>query len=356
MPMTSRERVECALRHKEPDRTPIFEYVLQSPVADAILGRPLAEGNKFYALGKERGWEEAVRQLAIDRLDLAQILGHDMLYVTPVWAPAGDESQQPRPEPTDDPVANTRAMNDWSRHQPPTHDDHFLIYVCLKEEMNARGMDLPICAPAYGHGVWNDVDLMQTMLIDAEEAHRYFSLATKRELARIDKYIALGIDQIGVGGDFAGNRPMISPAAYREFIVPEVRELSRHIHNAGARAINTSDGNLWSVIEDFLFACEVDGYLEMDFHAGMDLRKLKRLYGDRITFYGNLDCGNVLSFGSADDIRRHTRECIEAGWGNGGHILTTSNAITASVPLENYLLVVETYREMFRLPELELNL
>ena len=28
MPMTSRERVEAALRHQEPDRTPVFEYVL----------------------------------------------------------------------------------------------------------------------------------------------------------------------------------------------------------------------------------------------------------------------------------------------------------------------------------------
>ena len=182
MAMTSRERVECALRHKEPDRTPIFEYVLQSPVADAILGRPLTEGDNFHALCKRRGCQETVRQLAIDRLDLAQALGHDMLYVTPVWAPAENTSQPPKPRPTDDPAANTRAMNDWSEREPTTHDDHFLIYMCLKEEMKARGMDLPIIAPAYGHGVWNDVDLMQTMILDPDEAHRYFALATARTL------------------------------------------------------------------------------------------------------------------------------------------------------------------------------
>jgi hypothetical protein len=38
--------------------------------------------------------------------------------------------------------------------------------------------------------------------------------------------------------------------------------------------------------------------------------------------------------------------------GNGGHILCASNAITASVPLANYLAVVDAYRSVFVLPAL----
>jgi len=181
-------------------------------------------------------------------------------------------------------------------------------------------------------------------------AHGHFALATRRSLAAAEKYIALGLDQIGVGGDFAGNRPLISPRAYREFIVPEVRTLSRRVHAAGLWAVNASDGNLWPVLDDFLLGCEVDGYLEIDLHAGMDLRRLKAAYGDRVALYGNLDCGNILSFGSPEDVRRHTLDCLEAGMGRGGHILCASNAITASVPLHNYLAVVGAYREMFGLP------
>ena len=113
-----------------------------------------------------------------------------------------------------------------------------------------------------------------------------------------------------------------------------------------------SDGDLWPVIEDFLFGCEVDGYLEIDMHAGMDMRRLKAGYGDRITLYGNLDCGNTLSFGSPEEVRAHTIQCLEAGMG-GGHILCASNAIAAGVSLENYLAVVYAYRDMFGLPGLE---
>jgi len=289
----------------------------------------------------------------VDRLDLAQLLGHDMLYVIPNPLPTGKSG-----EPTtslgkqpDAPVERLRQRNEAARRAPPrAPDEAFLIYVYLKEEMRRRGMDLPILAPAYVHGVWTDVELMQTMLLAPDVAHEHFALATRRALATIEVYDSLGIEQIGVGGDFAGNVLLISPKAYREFIFPEVRALSRAIHAAGRWAVNASDGNLWPVISDFLLGCEVDGYLEIDLYAGMELRKLKALYGERVTFYGNLDCGNMLSFGTPEEVRRYTLDCLEAGLGNGGHILCASNAITESVPLENYLAVVRAYRELFGLP------
>ena len=301
--------------------------------------------------------QAAVRQGATDRLDLACLLGHDLIYATPNPLPPAPAAQSgSSPVIDDDPVERVRFRNEKAAAADPSPpDDAFFIYVCLEEEMTCRGLDLPLLAPAYAHGVWTDVDLLQTLVLAPGVAHEHFALATRRALASVEKYLALGIDQIGVGGDFAGNRPLISPQAYRDFIVPEVRTLSRRIHEAGRWAINASDGNLWPVIEDFLLGCEVDGYLEIDLHAGMDLRRLKAAYGDRVTLYGNLDCGNILSFGSPDDVRRHTVECLEAGLGRGGHILCASNAITASVPLENYLAVVNAYRDFFSLPRLDLH-
>jgi uroporphyrinogen decarboxylase len=195
---------------------------------------------------------------------------------------------------------------------------------------------------------------MQTMLLAPEVAAEHFALATHRSLDRIEKYLALGIELVGVGGDFSGTRPLISPEAYRHFIVPEVRILSRRLHQAGAFAVNASDGDLWPVIDDFLCGCEVDGYLEIDQYAGMDLRRLKATYGEKVCLFGNLDCGNALSFGTPESIRQETLDCLEAGRGQGGHILCASNAITASVSLENYLAVVHAYREWCGLPVLGL--
>lgn len=356
--MTSRQRIECALDHREPDRTPIFEYVLLSPIADRLLGRPYAaDPRNWDSLVREVGWEAAVRRMAADQLDLAAMLGHDMLYVVPNPPPPvrdGSAGQGHAHEPTDDPVERVRRRNACADGEPHIADETLAIYGALHAAMRRRGMDLPILAPAYAHGVWTDTDLMQTMLLAPEVAHEHFHLATRWALALIEKYIAAGIDQIGVGGDFSGTRPLISPQAYREFIVPEVRTLSRRIHAANLRAINASDGNLWPVLDDFLFGCEVDAYLEIDMHAGMDMARLKAACGDRVTLYGNLDCGNTLSFGTQAEVRAHVIECLEAGMGHGGHILCASNAITASVPLANYLAVVDAYRDMFGLPAFRL--
>ncbi len=355
MSMTSRECVTAALEHREPDRTPIFEYVLLSPVADAFLGRPYAgDPANWDRLVGEKGWKVAVRQEAVDRLDLAVCLGHDLLYVLPnlPHKPSPVEADKP-PVCTlgEDPAEYVRQRTERAEEEfSPPHDERFLVYEFLREEMRRRNLDLPILAPAYEHGVWTDVELMLTLLMDPEVARRHFALATRRSLAWTEQYLNRGIELIGVGGDFAGNRPLISPELYREFILPEVRKVSRRIHESDAKAVNASDGNLWPVINDFLIGCEVDGYIEIDQQAGMDLERLKAQYGDRVSFFGNLDCGNVLSFGTQEEVRRHTLDCIEAGWGGGGHILTASNAITYSVPVKNYVAVVNAYRERFGIP------
>lgn len=356
MAMTSRERIEAAFRHQEPDRTPIYEYVLLSPVADALLGRPYAvDPGHWPAVVDAIGWQAAVRQTAIDQLDLACLLGHDMLYVPPNPLPERRDIHLhlPPADPSPDPVLQIERRNEAAEASlGPPPEESLLVYAYLREEMERRGLDLPLLAPAYAHGIWTDVDLMMTMRLAPEVAHLHFSLATQRTLARIEQYLALDIDMIGVGGDFAGNKLLISPADYRAFIVPEVRTCSQRIHDAGRWAVNATDGNIWPVIDDYLLGCEVDGYLEIDYHAGMDLRRLKGQYGDRVTFMGNLDCGNVLSLGSTAEVRQHVIDCLEAGRGKGGHILCASNAITASVPIENYLALVSAYRETYGLPQL----
>jgi hypothetical protein len=356
--MTPRERVRAALTHREPDRTPVFEYVLLSPVADRLLGRTYGgDPCHWPGLVAELGWGAAVRRQALDQLDLALRLGHDMMYVVPNPPPPAPPrpASLPCPVPlsSDDPVERLALRNAAAVQARGFPEETLLVYRVLQAEMARREVDLPILAPAYAHGVWTDVDLMQTMLLAPEIAHRHFALATARSLTRIEKYLELGIDQIGIGGDFSGTRPMISPTAYRTFIVPEVLRLSQRIHAAGRFAVNASDGNLWPVLDDFLFGCGVDGFLEIDLHAGMDLPRLKPVCHNRVTLYGNLDCGTTLSFGSPADVRQHTLECLEAGGGRG-HILCASNAITASVSVANYLAVVNAYREFTGLPHFAL--
>jgi hypothetical protein len=360
MTMTSRQRIAAALHHRTPDRTPVFEYVLLSPLADQLLGRVYAgDPANWDAVVDALGWEGAVQQSAADQVELALLLGHDMLYAIPNPAPPSNAPQTPAAPLPADPVEAMRCRNERAAQPPPPSDDNLLVYSRIKDELRRYDVDLPILAPAYVHGVWTDVELMQTMALEPDVAHEHFALATRNALALIDQYVALGIDLIGVGGDFAGQRAIISPKMYREFMMPEVRALSRRVHAAGLHAVNASDGDLWPVIDDFLLGTEVDGYLEIDMYAGMDLGALKRRFGDRITFFGNMDCGNTLTFGAPELIRAQTIACLQAGQGGGGyqggHIFCASNAITASVSMENYLAMLNAYRGYFGLPHFSLD-
>jgi len=351
--MTSRERVAAALRGEAPDRTPTFEYVLLSPVADALLGRPYTVDESHWpAAERELGWRGAVRQAAVDRVDLAERLDHDLVYVWPATPPErpGQGEAPAAPDRPDDPVERVARRNAEAAQTPAGPPDHALeAVVRVRDELERRGLDLPILAPAYFHGVWTDADLMMAMALAPEVARDHFRQATRRAVAWIEAYASAGVDQVGVGGDFSGQRPILSPKSYREIIVPEVRTAARRARELGMASVNASDGNLWPVIEDFLLGCEVDAYLEIDQGAGMDLARLQARFGGRVAFYGNLDCGALLSFGTPEEVRLATLRCLDEG-GGAGHVLCASNAITATVPLANYLAVVAAYRERYGLP------
>lgn len=351
--MTSVERVRAAFEHRAPDRTPIFEYVMLSPVCDCVLGRRFMSYDEApdawleYAL--ETGYEKAVMKYARERVEIALRLGHDLLYVLPAPAPqAASPDHGLLPESAEERLA-LRNERDEKRLSLPMDARGFLVYECLLRAMEEADAQMELFVPAYTLGVWTDTDLMITMMTEPEIAHRHFELAADETLQYVRHYREYGIRMIGVGGDFAGNRPLISPRAYRDFIVPEVRRVSDAIHKCGAWAITASDGDVRPVLDDFLVSSRVDGYMEIDQRAGMEMADLKRAYGDRICLMGNVDCGNLMSFGTAEEIRAEVHRCLDEGYGNGGHIFTCSNAISASISPENYRALNDAYREHFGL-------
>ena len=349
--MEGRNLVLGAMRHQAVERTPVFEYLLLSPNADRALGRTLfgydENPDQWLRYAREVGYENALRQYARDRLELALKLGHDMLYVCPAPVESTPFAEVPGAE-AEDRLA-FRNERDARAMSHPLPDEGYQVYGYVREAMIKHGEDLALFAPAYTLGIWSDVDLMMTMLTDPETAREHFHLAADAAIRQTARYAQDGIDLVGIGGDFAGNRLLISPEAYREFVIPEVRRVADKVHEAGAFAVTASDGDLRTVLEDFLISSGADAYMEIDSRAGMDMKTLKARYGDRICLMGNIDCGELLSFGSPKAIREATFKCLLDGWGMGGHIFTASNAIAASVPFENYRAMSDAYHDYFGL-------
>jgi len=80
--------------------------------------------------------------------------------------------------------------------------------------------------------------------------------------------------------------------------------------------------------------------------AGMDRQWMKNTYGDRLVFWGGaINTQNTFPFGSADDVRREARECLDIYAPGGGFVVNPIHNIQADVPVENILALHETARD-----------
>lgn len=378
--MTARARVQAAFEHREPDRTPFFEKLIKSPIADLILGRASVAHNFVHRMrAMEAGdWDALVEAEAVEIADTVERLDMDLVRLATNLGPdftrpkqlgeftwrEGDTmvrfipgspwvERRPVHDARSSPEEEEQAMiRSLEQDEPPPalpSDDHFYVFKRAREIMRERGLDPAIFVSVYTMPVCAMPRYMFTWFHERPELlHRYYERCAQRGLVLIPRYVELGADIIGLGGDLAADGgPLISPAHYREFVLPRIREQAELCRSLGVWCTTASDGDLWSMLDALLIESGVDGFEEIDAAAGMDLRRLKQAYGDRMTFIGNMDIRWLLTSASPQEVERATIECIEAGWGNGGHILMSSNCIHEGIRPANFEAMVQAYRAHF---------
>lgn len=390
---TPKERVQVAMSHQEPDRVPVTEATINSPVAAKILGREAWVGYGGWFRGKvvaemlmQGRRDELVRRHATDTLELYRALELDAILCGPTWSAHPSIPKEVAP--------NTWVYEDEStglwfkyRYEPELDmccqvDSSILQkgfpelerYVealeagegvgastsggCALEdgrldsiEYMAReaGDELYIIGGAWvafpSYESWFTV-FLEGLILEPDLIKRYMVATTKAAVKMAEAQIDAGVDAIFDGADWAGTSgPLCSPRHFREFVLPYMKALADACHRKRVPYIKHEDGNIMPVVDDFLVECGVDGYHPVEPAAGMDIGEIKARYGDRVVLLGNVDCGRVLVSGSQQEIVDAVKECIRAASPGGGHILTSSNSIYSHIPAENYLTMLRAARE-----------
>ena len=176
-------------------------------------------------------------------------------------------------------------------------------------------------------------------------------LTARRLMAKAKKIIKdlpflarTGLSVNIAGGDFCSNQgPAISPLAFRDIVLPALSLIVEETHKNGMGYFYTSDGNFWPVAEMMFNDAGVDGWMETDRSAGMDLRALRTRF-PRATIQGNIRV-QVLHIGSKDEVTREVMDCLEAAHELGGIIIGASNLIMPGTPPENILTMVKLIEE-----------
>jgi uroporphyrinogen decarboxylase len=188
-----------------------------------------------------------------------------------------------------------------------------------------------------------------------------FALALLRKITDLQRAAAIQmmeeageyIDVVITGDDLGSQKaPLISPKMYRRMIKPFHAELLSAIKTrTDAKIFYHSDGNIYSLLGD-LIEIGVDLLNPVQVSAGDmgDTARLKKEFGNRLSFCGAIDTQDVLPYGTPDDVRREVRRRIKDLGLGGGYILAAVHCIQPDVPPENVVAMLEEAQMAGRYP------
>jgi uroporphyrinogen-III decarboxylase len=146
-----------------------------------------------------------------------------------------------------------------------------------------------------------------------------------------------------IWGDIAYDKGMlISPAMWRRLFKPQVARIVDAAHANGLKLIYHGCGNASAVFED-LIEIGVDALNPLEAKSGLDVVDLKRRYGDRWSFNGNIDV-TVLATNDRGRVRNEVLTKLSAAKG-GGYILQSDHSVPDNVDPTTYDYVIQLTRE-----------
>ena len=366
--MNSRERVQTALRFERPDRLPANESPWEQTAAawfDQGIPREMSLADYF-------GFDISMMYLDTSPRFEMKVLDRDDGNITyedrfgyTITKPAGVSATmrfhrhvttdraawaavRPRFVLQDGPAAPARiddAMYFGHFDPYPTWDEaaekvcrlrhtgRYVLFMCYgpwEATWRHRGMENLLIAVA------TDPDWV------ADMAETYQSLV----IQVLRQCVQLGMKPDGVlTADDLGSAhgPLMSPQMWAAIFKPQVARLGEFLRQHAIAFWLHSDGAVGPLIDEFVDA-GVDVLNPLEAKAGMDVVELRRRYGKRLAFYGNIDATKMA--GRESLIRDELERKIPVAR-NGGYIFHSDHSCPPDVSLNRYQWILDTARAIF---------
>jgi uroporphyrinogen-III decarboxylase len=158
-------------------------------------------------------------------------------------------------------------------------------------------------------------------------------------------YIRPGQDGVLWGQDFSSSRgPMVSPAAFRDLVVPFMRSRTTSVKRRGQYVVQHACGNNWLLLDSFV-EIGFDCYQSIQQSASMDLGEVMRRYGDRLCLWGGVPVEHLMG-GTPADVRADVRRAVEVArsvHGGAGYIFGSTHSIAVGTKYDNLMAMVDEF-------------
>lgn len=352
--MNSKQRILTALGRKQPDKVPVFEAWINESSIVNLAKLLIPEASHIEPakdkLGEERFEILDLLSLVIKELDLDGIcytfsMGGEPIkknHVQDKYGTVYRLSEHGEPIPVEGPIkdpSDIKGFDVASRLEP---DDFAGFRYLIDKVGRNRALFMIITDPFKLSWLWRGA--MQNLLVDyvlsPQLVHDLGRISSDFYMAAIDMAFEVRASAIFMNGDLAGEKTTImSPEHYREYIKPYQKRVVEYAHRKGMKIVKHSDGNLWPILDDLL-EVGFDGIHPVQPQC-MDIGKVKEHLAGRMCILGNIDCRNLLPFGTEEEVRKSVRQTIEKVAPGGGYIISSSNTIHPGCRPENYIAMVQ---------------
>ena len=155
-----------------------------------------------------------------------------------------------------------------------------------------------------------------------------------------------GLDLLILGDDIAMQTGLLmSLDMWREQFKPRLMRVIRAAKEVKPDIIifYHSDGNVWDAIPDLIDAgVEVLNPVQPEC---MDPARVKKEFGNQLSFFGTISLQKTIPFGTPDDVRREIKLRMETIGRNGGLLLAPSHVLQPDTPWDNVVAFFEAVEE-----------
>ena len=198
------------------------------------------------------------------------------------------------------------------------------------------------------------------LLMDMAADEEFFSALLDRIQRLVIPCVRALLDEVGrwsdvlITGDDLGmtDRLMMSPKSYRRLIKLRHAELLAAIKpRLAGKVFFHSCGDVCSVLGDLIeVGVDLLNPVQVGAAGLADTARLKREFGDRLSFCGAIDTRSVLPNGTAEDVRAEVRRRIRDLAPGGGYVAAAVHCIQPDVPPENIVAMCDAVRTFGQYP------